>query len=169
MKKLENNFILSYLLNEKADNASIFISKAYTTIEKYDSDKNKLEEKFNSIKDDSTTNILIKVVLFENDFNKDKSLDFLQKLQDNKKERAEEYKSLVDSSIDKKLLENYKYFYKKALDIKVKDLNMDIVEKEKYSNKNVTKKKYEKKDSNKNKKNKDNDNKDDDDNKNIVK
>ena len=147
MTDLEMTFILSYLLNERKDHASIFISKAYTTIEKKNDDKKELIEFYESIRDDSTTNILVKTALKINDFSKEKALMFLQKIQSDKNKYAKEYKTKLTKDYREKgefsdtVYKNLKYRFKKAFEIKVKDLHMDIIEKDKYDNKNATKKK----------------------------
>ena len=175
----EIDFIMSYILNEKKNHASIFISKAYTTLEKFknnnhndnnaNSDNNDsnvvddnrgnekekdygkkecLKEYFESIKDDSITNILIKATLQIKNFNLEESLKYLEELQANKDKKANEFKMSLeqnDDNFNETINENFKYKFKKALEIKVKDLNMDLVDKYTYDNLNVTKKKYDKK------------------------
>lgn len=175
----EINFIMSYILNEKKNHASIFISKTYTTLEKFKNNnhndgntngdnnysnvvddnrgnekekdygkKECLKEYFESIKDDSITNILIKATLQIKNFNLEESLKYLEELQANKDKKANEFKMSLeqnDDNFNETINENFKYKFKKALEIKVKDLNMDLVDKYTYDNLNVTKKKYDKK------------------------
>ena len=153
MNKNEMNFVMFTIL--KSSHASIFISKAYTTIEKLNSKmtKDEFEKYAEEMKDDSSTNMIIKIALYKSNYNRNTTFGYLQDLQNNKENKLKEFEEEL-SKLDRKemLIENFKYKYRKALDIKVRDIDMNLVDKVKYDNKNVTKKK------NYNKKKKDNKN-----------
>lgn len=153
MNKNEMNFVMFTIL--KSGHASIFISKAYTTIEKLNSKmtKDELEKYAEEMKDDSSTNMIIKIALDKSNYDRNTTFGYLQDLQNNKENKLKEFEEEL-SKLDRKemLIENFKYKYRKALDIKVRDIDMNLVDKVKYDNTNVTKKK------NYNKKKKDNKN-----------
>lgn len=153
MNKNEMNFVMFTIL--KSSHASIFISKAYTTIEKLNSKmtKDELEKYAEEMKDDSSTNMIIKIALDKSNYDRNTTFGYLQDLQNNKENKLKEFEEELDK-LDRKemLIENFKYKYRKALDIKVRDIDMNLVDKVKYDNTNVTKKK------NYNKKKKDNKN-----------
>jgi len=147
MNKNEMNFVMFTIL--KSSHASIFISKAYTTIEKLNSKmtKDELEKYVEEMKDDSSTNMIIKIALYKSNYNRNTTFGYLQDLQNNKENKLKEFEEEL-SKLDRKemLIENFKYKYRKALDIKVRDIDMNLVDKVKYDNTNVTKKKnYNKK------------------------
>lgn len=147
MNKNEMNFVMFTIL--KSSHASIFISKAYTTIEKLNSKmtKDELEKYAEEMKDDSSTNMIIKIALDKSNYDRNTTFGYLQDLQNNKENKLKEFEEEL-SKLDRKemLIENFKYKYRKALDIKVRDIDMNLVDKVKYDNTNVTKKKnYNKK------------------------
>ena len=113
MNKNEMNFVMFTIL--KSSHASIFISKAYTTIEKLNSKmtKDELEKYVEEMKDDSSTNMIIKIALYKSNYDRNTTFGYLQDLQNNKENKLKEFEEEL-SKLDRKemLIENFKYKYR---------------------------------------------------------